>query len=297
MIVKTNILYIISVLWFMLVNSAWAQQANMLVVLDSIPLKQVYQEMEIDGEGNIYLLDTQNNIIAKFFASTQYDSVFSIGGKSARKEGFMHLTHLSIKNRQSLYVLDEAARRVSMLNTNLKVTEQMDFLSANTANDNTTDIQPIGFDVSNAGELFVLNGWDNKVYKYNAFGPTEVIFGGVDAGEGNLQNPDCVWVGDDNLVWISDTVNALCKVFDLYGIYQTTYTTPKTEKWQVFHVANNVFWVITRKGLWGTQIKTQKNIFIDFPSSHENEHYIDFAVWGDNLFVLKEKKILHFKWK
>ena len=142
------------------------------------------ESIETDQENNIYLLSPSRHRIYKLYSNTAYDSVQTIGGKGIGNEGFNHPSRVVVPNRQSVFILDELNRRIVQLNTNLKVTQETNFLTLrNTIQDSDLgDLLPVAFTVGPTGELFLLNQEDYKVWKFTFDGRLERTFAGLDTG-------------------------------------------------------------------------------------------------------------------
>lgn len=256
-----------------------------------ISLTQNYQQIETDPEGNIYLIDSKKNKITKLFIENNYDSVYTIGGMSGRQEGFLHISQLCSKSRQTIYVLDDAQRRISLLNTNLKITGGLSFL---TAEGEEADIMPINFEVNGAGELFVLNGLDNKIYKFDNKGKQVLSFGGQDYGEGNLQNPTQIAISDDNKIYVLDTLDAEIKVFDMYGIFLEKIFIEKimnnSKKISLF--AKDLI-MQDNKAFIVLHLPTLKAISLEIPITLQQ--YTDISVNKIGIYLLIDNKIYIYR--
>lgn len=207
-----------------------------LRLLRHIPVPAGCSALEADSEGNLYLLEDAANRIHKVLAVNNYDSTLSIGGRGMRSEGFIHLTGIRVRNRQKLYALDDAQRRISVLNTNLRVVDEVSFIALSPQAARFTqgaDLFPLCFDLSPAGELFVLNQ-DARVYKTDVFGQLETVFGGADYGAGALYRPDDIQLTDANAVWVSDTSAQELKLYDFFGIYRRTLRPAPGFRWRMF---------------------------------------------------------------
>ncbi|MEM8892380.1 MAG: hypothetical protein AAGD28_30655, partial [Bacteroidota bacterium] len=84
-------------------------------------------QIEVDAEGNVFLLDSREGFLYKYLRSTQYDSIVVVGGISTRDDGFLHPKKLALKNRQDFYLLDDLGRKIVLLDKELKVVESSDF--------------------------------------------------------------------------------------------------------------------------------------------------------------------------
>ncbi len=252
-----------------------------------ITLIQNYHQIETDPEGNIYLIDSKKNKITKLFIENNYDSTYTIGGMSGRQEGFLHISQLCSKNRQTIYVLDDAQRRITLLNTNLKVTGGLSFL---TADGDEADIMPINFEVNGAGELFVLNGLDNKIYKFDNNGKQVTAFGGQDYGDGNLANPVQIAISDDNKIYVLDTLDAEIKVFDMYGIFlEKIFIKKNMDNSKKISLFAKDLIMQDNKTFIVLHLPTLKTISLDIPVPLQQ--YTDISVNKIGIYLLIDNKI------
>ena len=234
--------------------------------VDSITDLPDCNEFTVDAERNLLFVDSEKGILYKYFALNHYDSLITIGGKGNRSEGFLNPSHLSVQNRQTLYLLDDASQRIVVLSPSFRLLNSVDFLSLSGLDNQSESLYPISFDVSGIGELFILNQWDNKVYKRNDRGQTERSFGGLDYAEGSLYDPDKVQVNEQSQVFVSETKHQRLKVFDLYGRFRFTINTETSFKWDDFVVRgdllfcwgeNKLYWQHLSSGQYG-QILVRK---------------------------------------
>ncbi|MEL6256535.1 MAG: hypothetical protein AAFR87_31320, partial [Bacteroidota bacterium] len=195
-------------------------------------------QIEVDAEGNIFLLDSREGFLYKYLKSAKYDSTVVVGGISTRDDGFLHPKKLAVKNRQDFYLLDDLGRKIVLLDKELKVVESSDFyaISSSSTIDIPDEFEPYSFDISSAGETFVLNKFNNRIYKINAFGKIESAFGGLDYGRGSLYEPEDVQLSPQNRVYIGDVENQRISVFDMFGVYLKDEELTEDLKWERFHI-------------------------------------------------------------
>lgn len=179
-------------------------------------------DIEVDNEGNIYLLDQGTQIIYKYLSSAKYDSSLSIGGLGNRENGFLEVQKIKLPNRQQLYVLDNALQEVAILNPDLKISRRLPFRQQNNIFNNEAPIQARSFSIGQSGDIFLLNELDNKIYIYNVFGELVQNFGGNDYGPGSLFAPKDIWANYQNLLFVSEEQTNQVKVFDNQGTFQYT---------------------------------------------------------------------------
>ena len=259
-------------------------------VISNIPLAS---DLEIDGEGNIYLLEAQGNWITKLLAIAAHDSAVRIGGKSHRAEGLFEATKMVVPNRQQLYVLDEGQSRILLFNTNLKPINQIDFgqrddnwqwLSAG------EEIYPSDMNVAPTGDLFILNRYDNKVLKINTFGEFELSFGGTDYGEGALYAPVEIAANQLKQVMVSDTLDQELFVFNLFGIFQYTLQPKTTFRWQRFQLAGPFLICYNSTQIYFEHLSSGRSKHLSLEARSAGK-LIDVKLGQDFLYLLFENAI------
>lgn len=258
-------------------------------LLDKIPNIEGFSDIESDNEGNIFLLNSQSNRICKYLSSSSYDSSYCIGGKGNQGEGFLNITKIAIKNRQSLYVLDFAKRKITLLNTNLKAISNLDFMTLNAEGENEKEVElfPLSFDVNEWGDLFLLNYSDNKVYKYTATGYTGICFGGLDFGEGTLQEPTNLVISENNLVYVDDNNHESINIYDLYGVFQQKidFSQKKQSNWKNFVLFAEYLLLFNDKNVSLFHLPTNEFIPIKFPIL-TNEKIVDICISVKHILLL-----------
>ena len=242
------------------------------------------------------MLEEQAGRLHKFFINTDYDSAISIGGKSGRQEGFLHLAGASARNRQHIYVLDDLARRVVLLSTDFQIVGEMDFFSPKTAPGAfipADEIYPKAFDTSISGETYVLNQIDNRVYKLDLAGEVRQRFGGLDYGQGSLLNPAGIALSDDNDVWVSDTLAQAFYVYDYFGVFRYRKSATAGFRWRDFSLYGSllVYW------------NSREVCFEHLPSGKKREYVFpgpalirDVKLHKDFIYLLLEKEIRMYRW-
>lgn len=253
-------------------------------LVDSVTDIPEVSEFTVDAERNLLFVNQENGLLYKYFALNHYDSLLSLGGRGNRSEGFLSPSHLSVQNRQTLYLLDESAQTIFLLTPSFRLLESLDFLSLSGLSQGES-LYPLSFDVSGIGELFILNQWDNKVYKRNERGETERSFGGLDYGEGSLYEPDHLQVSDDNLVFVSERKGDQFKVFDLYGRYRFRVTPDCSFRWDDFVVMSDLLICWGEEKLYWQQLSTGKNAELSVPGLQS------LALDRDFLYLLKENTV------
>ncbi|MCB9230345.1 MAG: hypothetical protein H6581_01670 [Bacteroidia bacterium] len=279
----------------------WAQKSPDVQLL-SEPVRELNNlpngltDIEVDEEGNIFLLQSGNHRIYKYFHNTNYDSVLTIGGKGIKKEGFNYPSELDVQNRQNCFVLDYMNRRLLLLNTNLKVTKEYNFLDVNSqsVDDEEVDIWPISFAAGPTGELYILNQNDLKIYKLDTYGRMQTSFGGLDYGGGSLTTPDQLTINPGNYLFAADTTNQMVAVFDLYGIFQYKIYPTASFKWHHIAVLDNYLVCIGQNRLYFEHLLTRKT---GEQVMENSPRIIDVEGTKDYFYILHPNKITVHRYK
>ncbi|MEM6803219.1 MAG: hypothetical protein AAF696_17565 [Bacteroidota bacterium] len=268
--------------WDSLGNSKYAS-----LILKDIPTAE---QIEVDAEGNIFLLDTDGAKLYKYFASHQYDSVRSIGGVSTREEGFLHPVKLALKNRQDFYVLDDLGRKIILLDKELKLVESFDLFAQFSERNSAfpDEFEPLSFDMSPAGETYLLNNFNHKIYKINSFGRLESEFGGLDYGPGSLYEPVDLQVGAQNRIYVADVENQEIKVFDMFGVFLQSLDLIPDFDWQHFHIHQSLLLLWNKERIFWIHLISGKSLTYSLANSLQLK---DLFISRDFIYLLLENEV------
>ena len=252
----------------------------------SIPVPENCTELAVDEEYNLILLNPEQGLVHKVLAP-DYDSTITAGGRGVRTEGLLSPTRLAVFSRQRIFVLDEDQRKAVVLSANLRPAEAIDFLDADRP-DESPDY-PIDIVVSPAGELYVLDGLNGKVYMYDAFGKLRLTFGGQDYGDGALYKPVSLAIdGESRQVWVLDTARKDAVVYSRFGEYlfaESYHSTTPIEglelggDWRIFYEPKTL--IIKSRG--SNAFRTRMKIL---PPYNESVHIV-----GNKLYVLRGNEV------
>lgn len=256
--------------------------------ISNIPPK--ITEFDVDQEGNLYLLQTDKHRIHKYFEMTDYDSVQVIGGKGIGAEGFNFPTKITVPNRQSIWVLDQMNRRLVQLNTNLKVIAEVNFLTleSNLKSSGIEDFWPISIAVGPTGELYFLNQEDIRIYKFRTNGTFERYFGGLDYGNGSLDEPWDIVVNGANQIFAVDSTNQQLSIFDLFGTYLYKLKFPLPFRWKKMVAIDNNIFLLGEHAFFVYDMFSKKGETIQLK---QTQKLLDLTGGKDFIYLLFEKEV------
>lgn len=247
-------------------------------------------DIEVDQEGNLYLLRPNRHQLIKRFKASGYDSSQTIGGKGIGDEGFNFPTQICVQNRQSVFLLDYMNRRLVQFNTNLRVVDDVSFLTLDPDlnDDDEEALWPISFCVGPTGEFFVLNQDDLRIYKLTSTGQLERAFAGLDYGQGSIKEPVALLINDGSVVFAADTVNQEVHLYDLYGTYLYRLAPPMNFRWHHMVPFGNAVLYVGQHDVFYYDLRTKEG---DSAQVEGQTRIMDIAVGRDFLYVLFENRV------
>ncbi len=175
------------------------------------------QALSIDAEGNLFVLDTGNNRVVKLDSSGK--TVATVGGFGWEKEQFDRPLDISAESTLDIFVADYNNERIERYDNDLN------FISSFVSDENAdTDLRlnfPVGLDISRHGEIFVSDSENDRILKLDSFGKPALSFGDFNWGEGQIEAAGKLLIGNNDLIYVSDTGKNDVVVFDYYGNFLT----------------------------------------------------------------------------
>ncbi|MEM7513976.1 MAG: hypothetical protein AAF388_23815 [Bacteroidota bacterium] len=207
----------------------------------------------VDNEENLILLYPEEAVLRKYLAPS-YDSVLVFGGASQLQDGMVYPTKAVLFSRQDIYVLDESLQQLILLNKDFSEVGRISLQEEafNSPNVDLSDgFQAIDFVIGPGGAVYLINQLDAQILKYNSFTGVEWQFGGVNYGEGSLQNPISIGI-DDQQLFVYDADLEKMILFDLYGNYVSTLSPEANGEWRYQgKYQGRMFWMNGQQ-LWVT---------------------------------------------
>jgi sugar lactone lactonase YvrE len=174
-------------------------------------------DVAIDPNGNIWVVDENNNRIEKFGWKGEY--LASYGSLGSGNGQFNHPTGIEADSAGNIWVADTGNNRIE------KFSEAGAFLSAfgSTGTGNGKLSSPQGIAVDSAGRIWIADTANNRVEEFNAKGAFLAAFATKGSAPGQLSEPAAIDIAPNGNVWVADTANNRIEVFNEQGDYVAAY--------------------------------------------------------------------------
>jgi DNA-binding beta-propeller fold protein YncE len=240
--------------------------------------------------GTIYILDADENKVSLF--TNLQNAPITIGGFGWSSSSFDKPTGVATDG-VNIYISDFGNHRIQRFDRDLN------YISSLSTRDTSDVISRFGYPLdvalSEFGDMFILDGENIRVMKFNAQGSFERSFGDINAGKGKLQNPIRL-IATNSRIFVGDKNKVI--VFDYFGNYLGSIGEGIINNLNGFTMltngllvaSNDTIWWFTREGA------LQKSSSLDNIIFEERINQIqDVACNGKQLFILSPHKIHVFK--
>jgi hypothetical protein len=241
-------------------------------------------------QGSIFVLDADENTLSLF--SNLQDAPKTLGGFGWSSSSFDTPTGVATDG-VNVYVSDFGNHRIQRFDRNFN------YISSLSTRD-TSDVvsrfgYPLDIALSELGDLFILDGENIRVMKFNAQDSFERAIGDMNAGKGKLQNPirlvatnSRIFVGEKNKVLVYDYFGNYLGSVGEGMIHNLSGFTMLTNG--ILAASNDTIWWFTRDGAL-QNISSLNNII----SGERIDQIQDIASNGKQLFILSLHRIHVFK--
>ncbi|MGD1044933.1 MAG: NHL repeat-containing protein [Bacteroidota bacterium] len=268
-----------------------AQSVDSVLVEDySIGSFQRATRIVLGTQGTIYILDEDENKVSLFF--NLQDAPKTIGGFGWSSSSFDKPTGVATDG-VNIYVSDYGNHRIQRFDRDLNYISSLS--TRDTSDVNSRFGYPLDVALSEFGDLFILDGENIRVMKFNTQNSFERAFGDINAGEGKLQNPMRL-IAINSRIFVGDKNRIL--VFDYFGNYLGSIGNGIINNLngfamltnEILAASNDTIWWFTREGAL-QKYSSLKNII----SGERIDQIQDIACNGKQLFILSPHRIHVFK--
>jgi len=251
---------------------------------------QLATRIVLGTQGSIYVLDADENTLSIF--SRLQDPPKTIGGFGWSSSLFDKPTGVATDG-VNVYVSDYGNHRIQRFDRNLN------YISSLSTRD-TTDMAsrfgyPLDVALSELGDLFILDGENIRVMKFNPQNSFERSFGDIRNGTGNLQHPMKI-IATNSRIFIGEKNKIL--VYDYFGNYLGTIGEGAIHNLNGIAMLTNGFLAASSDTLWWftREGALQKISPLDHIITGERIGQIqDIACNGKKVYILSPHRIHLFQ--
>ena len=175
-------------------------------------------DVALNSTGNIYLTDTNTNLIHKYDSNGAW--LMSWGGPGTENGQFNTPLAITVDAANHVYVTDAFNMRVQ------KFDQNGNWLLNFTPPAGGFDVLS-GIEADGLGNVYVVDNRKHLVYKYNTAGAFQLSWGAEGTGDGQFNSPNPITVSpDNNTVYVVDTGNNRVQAFSSTGTYLRQWGSP-----------------------------------------------------------------------
>lgn len=160
--------------------------------------------------GFIYITDSGTNEVYKL---DTLGNVLKSAGGYGWDQGLFDIPSGISANPLSVYICDKNNHRIERFDKDLN------YIWLLTTHNSDTTAQrfgyPLGCAISQQGDMYILDSENKRIVKFDFSGNFSLNFGGYDAGEYALSNPQGIAISNSNNILVTDGKQIV--IFDQYG--------------------------------------------------------------------------------
>lgn len=173
--------------------------------------------MDIDPEGNVWVMDAGNHRVQEFNFKGEFLQKFGTAGPGSGQ--LSTAEGLAIDSAGDVFIADTYNARIEEFNA------KGEFLATIGTKGSGAGqlIEPTDVALGKAGSLWVSDWANNKVVEFNANGEYVRQFGTSGTGNGQFAHPDAIAVDLMGDIWVGDEGNARVQRFSEEGTYRAKF--------------------------------------------------------------------------
>ncbi len=257
------------------------------------------QAITVGPSGNLYVVDTGNNRIQTLDLEGNF--IKYVGGIGQGQEQFDSPLDINFQDGLNVFVTDYNNHRVYRLDRQLNA---ISIISGEVTYETIENFFfPKSITVSRQGDIFLVEGENNSVIKFDSFFKPISKFGSIETGEGYLSSPTQIENLGVGFLVVSDMQAGHLVVFDYFGNFIRFLGSEKLQE------PSGLFYWNERELLLVTDIGTGKiHAFsrekwiaelVSIQKSDESKWQspVDIVVFENRMFVLDQKISLVLSYK
>lgn len=179
--------------------------------------------LDVSEDGRIFICDRGNNRVQEF--NLKGFLIKDVGGFGWYNEQFDEPADIWARSTISIFIADYNNQRVERYDKDLNYISS---LYSNEGGETRFQFREVlSSAYSPQGDIFVLDGGENKVIKFNAQNKGEIAFGFYESGRGQLTSPVQIELTSDYKVVVSDAGAKAIFFYDYFGNFLYKYEHPR----------------------------------------------------------------------
>ena len=171
--------------------------------------------IDISDDGRVFVCDPGNQRLQIFDLSGKF--LINIGGFGWSPEKFDQPLDVWSRSTINIYVADYNNQRVQRFDKDLNFIGEKRSNALEQEKFQFREVLSTAY--SSQGDLFLLDGAENKVIKFNNQDKGDAAFGYYESGQGELTGPVQLELSSDHRVIVSDADAAAVLIYDYFGTF------------------------------------------------------------------------------
>jgi len=180
--------------------------------------------IDIDSSGNVYVVDSNNKRVQKFFKTGE--NIEEFGKEGSNGERFKNPLGIEVDSLGNVYVSDVEANTIQQFTIDGQYKREI----GTTGSGNGQFNDPSGIDIDKDGNVYVVDRQNDRIQKLTKDGEYIQEWGITGNGKGQFDYPIGISIDYLGYVYISDTNNHRIQKFTNNGQYITEWGTKGTDK-------------------------------------------------------------------
>ena len=165
----------------------------------------------IDSDGNVYIVDSNNDRIQKFDSTGAF--LISWGSSGSADGEFSNPSRIEVDSAGNMYVTDTGNNRVQVFDSNGN--HLLSFGSTGSADGQFSG--PRGIVVDSTGNIYVSDQGNHRIQKFDSLGTHIYSFGGMGPADGQFFVQDGLAIDSADNLYVADMLHHRIQKFDSDG--------------------------------------------------------------------------------
>ncbi len=221
----------------------------------------------VDAAGNLYLVNSNRNLVQKFDSAGKLLLQFGSGGNGNAQ--FSAPLAVATDSSGNVYVTDKDNNRVQKFNSSGTYVSEF---GSNGSGDGQLN-SPKGIAIDSSGNIYVADGGNSRVQKFNSSGVYQAQFGTNGSGDGQFSGLQGLALDSSGNLYAADSGNYRIQKFDTSGTFVSKFGTSGHGNGELY-------------GAYGVALDSSGNIYVADGGNNRvqkfNSSGVYQAQWGSS---------------